>query len=249
MLGVDVGRGGDAADCTPGDGSFHGVRSLAQAPIGEDVEMSAGADHPATTLEVFADITCPFTHVGLKRVIEHIAEIGRPVAVHVRAWPLEWVNGSGLDVTAVEMKAKALTEQLGVDDFSGLRHDRWPTSTVPALELAAAAYARDMSTGLQISLEVRAALFEHGLDVGDLDVLARIAEQHGLPGREQWPKDAVASDYEEGRRRGVSGSPHFWVDHDDFFCPALDLGRDADGNLTARLDTEGLAAFFARIDG
>jgi predicted DsbA family dithiol-disulfide isomerase len=211
--------------------------------------MSTGADNTEMTLEVFADITCPFTHVGLKRVIEHIAEIGRPVSVHVRAWPLEWVNGSGLEVAAVEMKAKALTEQLGVDDFSGLRHDRWPTSTIPALELAAAAYARDMATGLGVSLELRSALFEHGLDVGDPEVLARIAADHDLPGREHWPSEVVETDYEEGRRRGVSGSPHFWVDHDDFFCPALDLGHDADGNLTARLDTDGLAAFFARIDG
>ena len=203
---------------------------------------------PAAILEVFADITCPFTHVGLKRVVEHIAETERPIAVHVRAWPLEWVNGSGLEVAAVEMKAQALSEQLGVDDFSGLRHDCWPASTIPALELAAAAYARDMATGLAVSLELRAALFERGVDVGDAEVLERIAAQHGLAGRAAWPSDAVQADYDEGRRRGVSGSPHFFVGQDNFFCPALDLGHDAEGNLTAKLDTVGLAAFFARID-
>jgi predicted DsbA family dithiol-disulfide isomerase len=209
----------------------------------------ASLSPPAVTLEVFADITCPFTHVGLKRVVEHIAEIERPISVHVRAWPLEWVNGSGLEVAAVEMKAKALSEQLGVDDFSGLRHDRWPASTIPALELAAAAYARDMATGLTVSLELRAALFERGVDVGDLEVLERMANEHGLAGRESWPGDAVQADYDEGRRRGVSGSPHFFVGQDNFFCPALDLGHDAEGNLTAKLDTAGLAAFFASIDG
>ena len=203
---------------------------------------------PLVTLEVFADITCPFTHVGLKRVVEHIAETERPIAVHVRAWPLEWVNGSGLEVAAVEMKARALSEQLGVDDFSGLRHDCWPASTIPALELAAAAYARDMATGLAVSLELRAALFEHGIDVGDAEVLGRMAGRHGLAGRESWPSEALRTDYDEGRRRGVTGSPHFFVGQDNFFCPALDLGHDAEGNLTARLDTAGLAAFFARID-
>ena len=211
--------------------------------------MSDGPHQELTTIEVFADITCPFTHVGLKRVIEHIAELTRPVSVYVRAWPLEWVNETGLDVTAVEAKAKALTEQLGVDDFPGLDHDHWPDSTIPALELAAAGYARDMATGLAVSLDLRSALFEHGRDVGASEVLAEIAANHDLPAPAPGASAAVQVDYDEGRRRGVSGSPHFFVGHDNFFCPALDLGHDADGNLTARLDTDGLAAFFARIDG
>ena len=211
--------------------------------------MFTRQDRDATIVEVFADITCPFTHVGLKRVVHHIAEIERPVAVHVRAWPLEWVNGSGLEIDAVEMKAKALAEQLGVDDFSGLRHDRWPATTIPALGLAALAYQRDMATGLAVSLELRMALFEHGIDVGDPDVLAQIAANRGLPVPGESSRELVQADYDDGRQRGVSGSPHFFVGGDNFFCPALDLGHDEHGNLTARLDTVGLAAFFERIDG
>ena len=49
-----------------------------------------------TTVEVFADITCPFTHVGLKQVVGHVAEMREPADVIVRAWPLEWVNGTPL---------------------------------------------------------------------------------------------------------------------------------------------------------
>jgi predicted DsbA family dithiol-disulfide isomerase len=203
----------------------------------------------STSVEVFADITCPFTHVGLKRVVEHVAAIDHPVDVIVRAWPLEWVNGQGLDIEAVQAKARALSEQLGIDDFHGLRADRWPASTIPALSLAAAGYAENAATGLAVSLAVRSALFERGLDVGDTSVLADIAAAHGLtapdPGS---PHPAVRADYDDGVARGVSGSPHFWVDRDDFFCPALDLGHDSDGRLTARFDTAGLAAFFARID-
>jgi predicted DsbA family dithiol-disulfide isomerase len=208
----------------------------------------ASARHD-TILEVFADITCPFTHVGLKRVIEHIASADRPIAVRVRAWPLEWVNGAGLEVEAVEMKAKALSEQLGVDDFRGLIHDQWPSTTLPALALAAQAYERDMATGLTVSLELRTALFEQGRNVGDPAVLAEIAADHDLTVPAQLDTTSVQADYDEARRRGVSGSPLFFVGQDNFFCPALELGHDADGNLTARLDTEGLAAFFARLAG
>ena len=56
----------------------------------------------STTVEVFAEITCPFAYVGLTRVSEHVAELGRPVEVLVRAWPLEWVNGTLLDFATRE---------------------------------------------------------------------------------------------------------------------------------------------------
>lgn len=199
-------------------------------------------------VEVFADITCPFTHVGLKRVVQHVDEMERPAIVLVRAWPLEWVNGVPLDVEAVGMKAQALTEQLGVDDFPELHADHWPTSTIPALELAAAAYRRGPDAGLAFSLALRAALFEHGVDVSDPVALARLAADHGVDGADGGAAAAVRADYEDGLSRGVAGSPHFWVGEDDFFCPALDLGHDSDGRLTAQLDTAGLAEFFTRID-
>ena len=200
------------------------------------------------TVEVYADITCPFTHVGLKRVVQHVNEMAEPAQVIVRAWPLEWVNGTPLDLDAVLVKAQALTEQLGIDDFAGLRADAWPTTTIPALGLAAIAYEHDVTTGLAVSLELRAALFERGENVGDTDVLAEIAAAHGLPTPTGATSVAVQADYDGGRTRGVRGSPHFFVASDDFFCPALDLGHDSDGHLTARFDADMLADFFARID-
>lgn len=201
-----------------------------------------------TTIEVYADITCPFTHVGLKRVVQHVGEMSSPVDIVVRAWPLEWVNEAPLTVDAVLVKATALTDQLGVDDFSGLRADAWPTSTIPALNVVASAYECNAATGLAVSLELRAALFERGEDVGDPDVLARIATAHDLPSPSTEPSGSVQADYDGGLARGVKGSPHFFVASDDFFCPALDLGHDADGHLTARFDADMLAEFFARID-
>ncbi len=137
---------------------------------------------------------------------------------------------------------------MGVDDFGGLRADRWPATTIPALNLAAAAYERDAATGLAVSLELRAALFEHGVDIADRDALASIAAAHDLAIPDTEPSDAVQRDYDDGKARGVKGSPHFFVGTDGFFCPALDLGRDAEGHLTARFDSTMLAEFFARID-
>ena len=202
----------------------------------------------ASTIEVFADITCPFTHVGLKQVVRHVADMDDPVDVVVRAWPLEWVNGAPLDVGAVMIKAQALDEQLGVHDFSGLRADRWPATTIPALNLVASAYERDAATGLAMSLELRAALFEHGVDIGDPAELGLIAAAHDLALPATEPSDAVQRDYDDGKARGVQGSPHFFVGTDSFFCPSLDIGKDSQGHLTARFDSAMLADFFARID-
>jgi predicted DsbA family dithiol-disulfide isomerase len=198
------------------------------------------------TIDVFADITCPFAYVGLRHVVDHIAETDQPVSVVVRAWPLEWVNGTVLDLDGVETKAAAMREQLGVDLFNGLSADSWPSSTVPALALAAAAYDHDVATGLAVSLDLRTALFEMATDIADVGALREIARAHGIefdPGDDR----AVRADYEAGQARGVKGSPHYFVADTDFFCPALDLGRDADDHLTARFDPDGLARFLESI--
>jgi predicted DsbA family dithiol-disulfide isomerase len=199
-----------------------------------------------TTVEVFAEITCPFAYVGLQHVVDHVAELEEPVDVIVRAWPLEWVNGTGLAFDGVVTKAAALREQLGIDVCNGLQADTWPSTTIPALALAAAAYDVDDTTGLAVSMAVRTAVFELGVDISNPDALAEIAGDHGVefdPGDDS----AVRADYDDGQTRGVKGSPHYFVAADDFFCPALDLGRDADDHLTARFDPDGLARFLASV--
>jgi predicted DsbA family dithiol-disulfide isomerase len=220
----------------------------------------------AETVEVFSDITCPFTHVGLERVIAAIAASGVDVDVHLRAWPLEWVNGAPLDRAAVEAKAAILTDRLGVHSFEGLEGVAWPATTIPALELTAAAYAIDPASGLAVGLALRAALFREGRDISDPAVLAAIAVEHGLdpPSRDLTSLGlqsldrqsldlggdaATRRDYAEGQRRGVRGSPHYWAGDDDFFCPALVIGHDGDGPLTADFDPSGLTSFLTAAIG
>jgi predicted DsbA family dithiol-disulfide isomerase len=194
-------------------------------------------------VEVFADITCPLTHVGLKRVVAHLDQVSDDVEVIVRAWPLEWVNGMPLDADIVKMKAGILDDQLGLSNFGGFDVERWPDTTIPALNLAAAAYEKDPATGLAVSLELRAALFEEAKNIADGDVLADIAAQHGLDSPAEEASPAVTADYEAGQEMGVIGSPHFFSRGTDFFCPALDIGHDESGGLTARFDPVGLQSF------
>ena len=88
--------------------------------------------------------------------------------------------------------------------------------------------------------------FEEGRDVSDSQVLASIADDHGLDPPASTPSAQVTADYEDGQRREVRGSPDFWLDDEEFFCPALTLGHDERG-LTASFDAEGFDAFMDRV--
>jgi predicted DsbA family dithiol-disulfide isomerase len=199
-------------------------------------------------IEAFADITCPFTHVWLKVVAAEIEHLDTPVDLRVRAWPLEWVNGSPLDADGVDVKVGLLRTQLGVDYFPGFRRDRWPHTTIPALNLADAAYDRDGSTGFEVSLRLRGLLFEDGRNIADQEVLAEVADAFGLPTPGTDATAGVKADYEEGKRRGVRGSPDFWVEGQEFFCPSLEIGHDADGSLTATFDDSGIRRLVRSIE-
>ena len=198
-------------------------------------------------VEVFADITCPFTHVGLKLVASRLVEQRPGVECRVRAWPLEWVNGAPLGGHAVAVKIQVLRDQVGREFFTGLRPDRFPVTTIPALNLAAAAYGVDAATGMFVSMELRDELFEEGRDIGDPEVLAEIAARHGLDVPPPEPSSAVKDDYADGQDRGVRGSPDFFTGDNEFFCPALDLDHDDAGQLLAAIDIEGLEAFISTI--
>lgn len=208
-----------------------------------------GADRPydrvMTTIEVFADIWCPFTHVGLHAIADARRTAGRDdVTIRVRAWPLELVNGHPMDPEAAARNAAALRAQVAPDLFAHVDATHFPTSTLEALALVEAAYRIDDGAGERASFAVRDALFERGLDVADPAVLAAIATTLGIPMPDEADRTAVRTAWDEGRARGVIGSPHFFCGARDVFCPSLELSRDEQG-LTAQRDTAALDAFVA----
>jgi predicted DsbA family dithiol-disulfide isomerase len=209
--------------------------------------MATGDPTRLRVLEVFADVWCPFTHVGLRRVVEQRAELGRDdVVVLVRAWPLELVNGQPLGADLVAEEIQALRQAVAPELFAGFNRERFPSTSLPALTLAASAYRRDIRTGEQVSLALRTALFEEGRDIGDPAELAAIAHAVEMepPGAEG--EQAIQDDWQEGRRRGVVGSPHFFVDNRGFFCPTLAINR-VDDHLRITTDRDGFAAFVATV--
>jgi predicted DsbA family dithiol-disulfide isomerase len=196
-----------------------------------------------TTIELFADVACPFTHVGLRRFVERRADIGRPdVTLRVRAWPLEVVNGTPLDPHFIAEEVDDIRRQVAPTLFAGFTEASFPASSIPALTLAAAAYAEDVATGEAVSLQLRDLLFEQGVDIADAEVLARVATEHDLA-TDLTDARRVLDDHAEGVERGVIGSPHFFTPAGGFFCPALDVHRDDAGHLRITADPAGFDSF------
>ncbi len=196
-------------------------------------------------IEVFADVVCPFTHVGLTRVVECRRVVGSAALLRVRSWPLELVNGEPLGADLVAEEVDELREQVAPDLFAGFDRSCFPSTSLPALSLAAAAYRESSRLGERVSLALRHALFEEGRDIADVDVLADIARAHDVPRVEAVDPDAVRSDWDEGRHRGVQGSPHFFLGDEGYFCPALDITR-VRGHLQITSDAAAFEAFVAR---
>lgn len=198
-----------------------------------------------TLIEVFADVACPFTHVGLRRFVEQRSAAGRDdLVLHVRAWPLEVVNGVPMDPTFIAEEIEDIRACLGTDVFVRFDPAAFPSTSMPALALAAAAYEVNPQVGEAVSLRLRHLLFEDGLDVSDRRVLDEVASAHGIE-VDLDDHEPVIADYRAGVERHVIGSPHFFTGHGDFFCPALNVGRDDAGVLRVSPDPESFDRFFA----
>ena len=88
---------------------------------------------PATVIEVFADVGCPFTHVGLRRMVDRRDELGRTdVVLRVRAWPLEHVNHTPLDPAFIAEEVAAIRVQVAPDLFTGFVPGAFPATSLPA---------------------------------------------------------------------------------------------------------------------
>lgn len=194
-------------------------------------------------IDVFADVACPFAHVGLHRFGAHRQGRGETApTLRVRAWPLELVNHRPHDGSSLTPKVAALRANVAPDLFAGFDTDRFPTSSLPAMAAEAAARRVDVLVGERFSCAVRHALFEDGLDISDPDVLRVLLDAHGVPDVVNADRASVSADLEEGRSRGVSGSPHFFTADGDFFCPSLDIVNEGD-DYDVSFDSDGFQTF------
>ena len=120
-----------------------------------------------TTIEVFADVRCPFTHVGIRRFLERRDAAGGGPTLIVRAWPLELVNDAPMDPDKIGEEIDAIRDQVAPDLFTAFTPARFAATSLPALELAAIAAEQSPELGEALAVELRWAHFEEGRDIGD----------------------------------------------------------------------------------
>ena len=187
------------------------------------------------TVEVFADVLCPFTHAGLHTLIDRRTDRGlTEPRLRIRAWPLELINGKPLDAHHIGAEITALRTSVRPDLFAGFSEETFPKTSMAAFALTAAAdRAGDPVLIEQVGMALRDAVFEQGLDIGTPAAVAPIAARFGLePLDPDQTAAAVRADWDEGKARGVIGSPHFFTeDGGNWFCPGLDISRDDLGNF------------------
>jgi 2-hydroxychromene-2-carboxylate isomerase len=189
-------------------------------------------------IEVFADVACPFAHASLCRLDTYRRERGLDFGMWVRPWPLELVNGSPVDPAMLGAEIEAIRTAGLEASFAGFDPTRFPATTLPALAAEVAAYGAGDDVGERFSLAIRHALWEEGRDVADPAVLADVADSVGSPPGTDGDVAGVRAGWEEGKARGVVGSPHFFTSSGAFFCPALHIEHEG-GAYLVQFDAAG----------
>ena len=202
----------------------------------------SGREDPLVEIEIFADVWCPFAHFSLRTVRAFRDRLSPESTILVRAWPLELVNGKPLDPVVTAAHVAELRRDVAPELFTGFDPDAMPTTTIGALALVEAANDADAELGERLSVELRDALFEEGRRIDD-DMLARLARRSGLDVSAIGDRGRVESRLEEGRTRGVRGSPHIFIDESGVFCPLLDIERSQLGDVHMKERFERFEAF------
>ena len=176
------------------------------------------------TVEVYADVACPFAHVLLSQLVQRRAELdATSIGIVVRAWPLELIDAVPHDPEQIVAEVRALQASVAPELFRGFSTDRMPESTLPSMALTAAAYSRTPEAGEAVALRLRELLFEEGVDISDPVVLGALEASHGLHVAPD--VSVVEAEWDLGRHRGVKGSPHVFAGEMSEFCPTFTVGR------------------------
>ena len=200
------------------------------------------------TIEVFSDVRCPFAHVGLRRLVARRDSYGIDVGLRLRAWPLELVNDAPLDPELIAEEVAALRAHVAPDLFAGFDPDHFPKTSLPALALTAGADEVRAEVAERVGLALRWALFEEGRDIATPEVLLDIAEAAGIGPPVHHAQEQIREDWADGERRGVIGSPHFFVGRDGYFCPTLKISRTG-GQLSVTNNSPAFEAFVGHALG
>jgi predicted DsbA family dithiol-disulfide isomerase len=181
-------------------------------------------------IEIFQDTICPWCRIGKKHLFDALQQwSGEPVSIRYRSYMLDPnTPEAGLPfrkaMLAVAGSPHALDRMLehvtAAGAASGLtfRFDRVDKKPNTLASHRLIKLAPEEKTGAVVDA-IYQAHFEDGLDIGELDVLAKIAEQQGMDGNEVKAliqsgarQEEIEQDVEYARQLQISGVPFFVID-------------------------------------
>lgn len=187
------------------------------------------------SVEVWSDIACPWCSVGKRRLEAALARFAASDAVDVRwrAFELDPTSPKSKDpsipyaerlaakyqmpVSRAEEMIRTMTEAAAVDGLDFHFERIRPGNTMDAHRVIKFAESRDLSGAMKERFLV--AYMTEGEEIGEPDVLARLASEVGLDREEVLAlletdalRAEVQADEELARSLGISGVPFFLID-------------------------------------
>ena len=182
----------------------------------------------ALHVEVIADLVCPFCYLGKRRLDDALHAVQGPSDVSWYPYQLnpeiapegvpfdDYLTRRFGSVESIQPILDGLTDegrQEGIN-FHFERIKRVP-NTLHAHQLMHLAESEGKNQSL-LAEDLMAAFFEHGEDIGDTEVLIRIASRHGIEARQvvaaledDTTKQIVLTKEGQVRASGIGGVPGF----------------------------------------
>ena len=177
----------------------------------------------ALKIVMFSDYICPFCYVGFETIRKLKSEFDlqlewRGFQIHPD-WPAEGIASEQVrGMGDAESRAAVWKRITAMADAVGFSMKPPAMLTNSRAALAATEFARDSGRDEALEERIYRAYFNDGENIGDADVVARLASETGLDAGEV--ADAIKSPKYEMRlknnslaahQRGVSGVPTFFI--------------------------------------
>lgn len=188
----------------------------------------------ATTVTVWSDIHCPWALVAIYRLRKERDASGLDVVFDQRAWPLELINGRGIPQHIVPQEAAVLANH-EPELFSRFSGESWPSTSLPAFELIAAARrCYGLRAAEDVDYHLRVMFFRDSVNLSIRPGLEQALEAAAAanPALDPdkiiaiWDSEAVRvdvlNDYRRSAEVPIQGSPQiFWPDGSTTHNPGL----------------------------
>ena len=208
-----------------------------------------------TTFTLWADIGCPWAHAAVFRWRRERARRGLDdrVSLVVRSFPLELFNRRATPKRTLDAEvpvAGSLAPDAGWSMWQRQPYD-YAVTMLPALEAVQAAKAQGLKASEELDAALRRGFFGESRNISLHHVIIEVAETVPEVDESALDRDlrsgvaraSIFEHMEEAERSKVKGSPHFFLGHEDWHNPGVQMkwiGKGGEGFPVIEKDDPGV---------